>query len=194
MSSHWGNDTSIDYLKDDPDFREAWWQTESIPGSFTRLNAAKLWEYALKARGPIVEVGVDQGRSAAILLSTALRTQALLVFVDSWESCLIDNKFKFEAMLTEYPETATLVIHAKSVEAAQIADYKIDMLHIDANHYEGGVDLDCEAWLPRLTSGGIVCFHDYGSTFPAVTAAVDKYTEGWEHLGNWDSLAIRRKP
>src|SRR6185436_3660517 len=46
------------------EFRNAWWFTESIPGSFTRLNAAAYREIAsgLPPDAIIVEVGVDQGR------------------------------------------------------------------------------------------------------------------------------------
>ncbi len=76
------------------------------------------------------------------------------------------------------------------------------MVHIDAHHGDGngvcdpesGPFIDCAAWLPRLKHGGVACFHDVGSTFPAVDAALAEYTAGWEDLGTWDGLAIRRKP
>ena len=48
--------------------------------------------------------------------------------------------------------------------------------------------------MPKLVPGGIAAFHDYDSTFIAVKPAVDKYTEGWTVVGNFESLAVRRKP
>jgi hypothetical protein len=50
---------------------DVWARTDKIPGSFTRLNAEKLYEYAsqVPVGGAIVEIGVDQGRSASVLLA-----------------------------------------------------------------------------------------------------------------------------
>jgi hypothetical protein len=86
------------------------------------------------------------------------------------------------------------IIHAKSTTVAILPGVVFDLIHIDANHYDDNPANDCEDWLPHLLPGGVACFHDYQSTFPAVTEAVDKYTAGWIDLGVWDGLAIRRKP
>lgn len=175
-------------------FDEIWQFTDAIPGSFTRLSAEKLYEYARQCEGTIVEVGVDQGRSASLLLEAA-RGRCDVVLIDSWESVLIDNMGKVRSMANRFDsDVVVTIIHGRSVPAAGRIEDGIDLIHIDANHYEPNPALDCEAWLPKLKSGGVACFHDYDSTFHAVKEAVDKYTEGWEHLGNWDSLAIRRKP
>src|SRR3990167_8962847 len=193
---HWAGNVDLSYLEGDELFRAIWWKTESIPGSFTRLNAAKYYERALivPSDGVIVEVGVDQGRSASILLAIATMTGVKLHLVDSWESILIDNKAKVEALIKGFDGVDVTVHHMRSEDAAKIIPSPIDMVHIDAHHYTPSIELDCESWLPKLKSGGVALFHDYASTFPDVTAAVDKYTESWDDLGAWDSLAIRRKP
>ena len=193
---HWAGTVNMDHLANDERFRAIWLATEGIPGSFTRLNAAKLYEYALQMpeNGTIVEIGVDQGRSTTILFNIAREKHANLILVDSWESILIDNYYKVGKLRDQFPDVTTAIWREKSADAAAHLDVDIDLLHIDAHHYEGGVDVDCQVWLPKLKSGGVVCFHDYASTFPAVTEAVDACTEDWEDLGAWDSLAIRRKP
>jgi predicted O-methyltransferase YrrM len=177
-------------------FEEVWKLTDTIPGSFTELNAQKLYEYAVKVpeHGMVVEVGVDQGRSASLLLTAAEFTHATVVLIDSWESVLIDNWYKVKKLTEEF--RVPVVVHReRSVEAAdKLLGLEFDLVHIDANHYGESPSMDCAAWLPLLKSGGIACFHDVGCTFPAVDAAVEKYTAGWEDLGVHDCLAIRRKP
>lgn len=195
-NAYWSHDVDMSPWENDEQFRRIWWAMESIPGSFTRLNAAKLYEYALRvpAGGVVVEIGVDQGRSTTILFNVAQSTQADLILIDSWESVLIDNYYKVCKLREQFPSVLTSIWRERSADAAMHLYVAIDLLHIDAHHYEGGVDIDCRLWLPKLKSGGVVCFHDYASTFPAVTDAVNKYTADYEDLGSWDSLAIRRKP
>lgn len=174
-------------------FSEIWAFTNTIPGSFTELSASKLYEVTRQVPegGTVVEVGVDQGRSASVLLAAA--PKASIILVDSWESVLIDNLYKVKQLVMVFPALST-VWRMDSVVAAEHLDLPIDLIHIDANHYGDHPRHDCESWLPKLKSGGVACWHDYGTGFPDVTWAVNHATEGWEDLGVWDSLAIRRKP
>lgn len=173
---------------------ELWAEVDAIPGSYTRLSAEKLYGVAFGQKA-IVEVGVDQGRSARVLMA-AMGDRGELDLVDSWESCLVDNYLKVEKLVEEKRRRGTQVlIHRKSSEqvAKELRYMKWDVVHIDANHYAPYPAQDCELWLPKLKVGGVACFHDYGASFDAVTEAVDTYTAGWEDLGVWDGLAIRRK-
>ncbi len=173
-----------------------WKFVNQIPGSFTELNVKMYYRYAMQVgRGEsIVEVGVDQGRSTSVLLHAAQETGARLFLVDSWESVLVENLAKVKALVAKFPNAQVEIIHCRSVEASSRVHPPVALVHIDANHYDDNPANDCEAWLPKLKSGGIACFHDYQASFPAVTEAVDKYTAGWEDLGSHDGLAIRRKP
>lgn len=182
-------------------FRKAWWVTEAIPGSFTRLNAAAYWELATRVPlfGSIVEVGVDQGRSASILaeVSTQRGGDLSLHFVDSWESVLIENKAKTEKMLEGFPviQDRVKIYYMKSKEASKLfADESVDMVHIDAHHYHPSVDIDCESWMPKLKGGGIWAMHDVKATFPDVDETVAKYVSGWPSLGIFDCLGVWIKP
>jgi len=199
MKMAWEWNEEFQHLESDETFRNIWWRTEAIPGSFTRLNAAAYYDQACRVprEGLIVEVGVDQGRSASVMVAAAEKTGARVVLIDSWPSVLADNAAKTNRMLTAFPDARVEVLWMTSAEAAKTAllrDAIVNLLHIDAHHYLPEIQIDCESWLPKLPPGGVVCFHDYGSTFPDVTAMVDRYTSGWVDLGVWDSLAIRQKP
>lgn len=180
-------------------FDDAWKICDAIPGSFTHTNARALWDacQTLPSHAFLAEVGVDQGRSASIIMA-ASKPGWIVALVDAWESVLADNKLKVQALLqNNYPRNIfghPWIIHAPSVQAGQEVKDPLHLVHIDANHYDHHPAEDCEVWLPKLVSGGLACFHDYEASFPAVTAAVNKYTKGWEVVGNFESLAVRRKP
>ena len=195
---YWEGGVDVRKFADDELFRRLWWRTEGVPGSYTRLNAAVLYTEACKMAdgfGPVVEIGVDQGRSMSMLLGVGEVTGVRHVLVDSWESVLVENKAKVEKLIREFPRATAEVLHMKSEDAARKMDgVQVGMLHIDACHYSPMVDKDFEVWLPKLRLGGVVLCHDYASTFDDVTRCVDEYTDGWEDMGSWDSLAVRRKP
>jgi hypothetical protein len=182
-------------------FDEVWKFTDTVPGSFTRLSAEKLYELGLCVPwgGNVAEIGVDQGRSLSVMLFATLGLSPMFYLVDSWESVLIDNQAKVEDMIKRFEPTPNYaVLQMRSAAAAKLVMATLDLIHIDAHHFDdiedGGPSKDCELWLPKVKSGGVACFHDYHSCFPDVTTAVDKCCAGWEDLGDWDGLAIRRKP
>ncbi len=52
---------------------------------------------------------------------------------------------------------------------------QFDMIFVDAMHDYENVKADIERWWPRVKSGGIMAFHDYGhGDFPGVKLAVDE--------------------
>src|SRR3990167_4849635 len=87
-------------------FEEAWSMCDAIPGSFTKTNAQALWDacQTLPLHAYVAEVGVDQGRSASIIMA-ASKPGWIVALVDAWESCLIDNKLKVQEMLKQFPRT-----------------------------------------------------------------------------------------
>lgn len=174
-------------------FDQAFEYTDKIQGGFERICCEKLWQYAIEARGAVAEVGVGFGRSASLLLRAARDTKARVVLVDIWP----EGERTYEAtqrVLADFPDVPVDPMRMPSVDAARLSGLTFSLVHIDGNHYGTQPDDDCKAWLPHLQSGGIACFHDYGVEYPAVTEAVDANTIGWENLGSWATLAIRRKP
>jgi len=172
-------------------FEEVFQSVDQVPGSFIEESCRALFAQALKARGILVEVGVDQGRSASVLLHAVSETGAELILVDS---CPIHIS-KVQALIESFPNARAEILFKDSVTAALDVPGPLSLIHIDADHYGTSPAEDCRAWLPKIEPGGVACFHDYGSesTFPEVTLAVDKYTKGWEDLGTWGGLAVRRR-
>ncbi len=179
-------------------FEEVWAFTNNIRGDFTRLSAEKLYAAGLSVpkHGTIAEIGVSYGRSLSVLLQSAIQADALFVLVDTWENGAENLASVKELLRTLQPNC--MLLEMKSTAAAKIFVEPLDLIHIDAYHFDNipdaGPSMDCELWLPKVKSGGLACFHDYDSCFPDVNIAVDKFTAGWENLGAWDGLAIRRKP
>lgn len=80
--------------------------------------------------------------------------------------------------------------------------WPIHLLLIDGDHHYDVVHADIENWVPRVTVGGIVIFHDYAPSelnmrqFPeleGVKRAADEYfatSEHWRQVDNTDSIQI----
>jgi predicted O-methyltransferase YrrM len=174
-------------------FEEAFKFTDGIAGLYSRLNCEKLWEYASRCNGLMVEVGVLNGRSASLMLQAAQETGAVVILVDCWK-WMKGHAVETMKVVDEFPEVKKAIFYMYSKDAIRYMP-TIDLLHIDANHQEEGIKEDCQYWLPAVSRGGIACFHDYGADiYPGIKKYVDFYTHGWEDLGVWDTLAIRRRP
>jgi predicted O-methyltransferase YrrM len=171
-----------------------------IPGFYSEgeLTLLASLAHGLAKDSSIVEIGVENGRSATVLMNAAPKIRWVY---------LIDSNIT--TMALSLPRSSrTIVIETTSAELALGWTEErrwplIDLLHIDADHEAGedrGPWLDCKLWLPKVKSGGIVAFHDYkrpspgGEVFPAVTKAVDHFTQGWEQLGLVETLIAKRKP
>lgn len=86
-------------------------------------------------------------------------------------------------------------------DSAQLADQvsgELAFILIDGDHTSPAVDNDIAAWTPKLMSGGIAAFHDYGRRKNGcrVTQAVDNWqaVAQWRNLGVVDTMAGYRKP
>lgn len=69
---------------------------------------------------------------------------------------LLSNLFQHPALLEN-----TLLLRAKSLEAASMLGVKPDMVFIDGDHSKPAVIADINAWRQVLRSGGILCGDDY---------------------------------
>lgn len=174
----------------------AWERARDIPGSFTQLSCAALWRNIVCV-GPtatVVEVGVDQGRSASIMMEALNGTMAELFLFDSWESVLVENYGKVHKLRDQFQELLCYIERETSLEASEhFEPESIDLIHIDANHYAPNPENDLIAWLPKVKKGGTILMHDYDPTWPDVVHAVDKHMKDYGHIGCWDSLVVKRK-
>ena len=77
-------------------------------------------------------------------------------------------------------------------------DRAIDLLLVDGDHSEEGARADILNWAPRVKTGGVVAFHDYGNSHlpwcAGVKTAVDALAaDAWSHEGDADSLRYFRR-
>ncbi|MFP8879670.1 MAG: class I SAM-dependent methyltransferase [Myxococcota bacterium] len=63
--------------------------------------------------------------------------------------------------------------------AEQFPDESVDLIFVDADHSQAGVQKDLAAWSPKIKRGGVIAGHDYGSRrHPGVKRAVDAFFAG----------------
>ncbi len=149
-------------------------------------------DFALAAAGEVAEFGVWRG-GTALLLRDHLAAQApdrTLHLFDSFAGLPEANPAKdnhhregdladtSEAAVRDLFEGATgVVIHPGRFEetVAAVADERFCFAHIDADLYSS-VLFASEFIFPRLNSGGVIVYDDYGfRTCAGAKAAVDEY-------------------
>lgn len=120
-----------------------------------------------------VEVGVWRGVMSATLLRAFRRMH--LTMVDSWlasnkESSmgLVPEWKMLEAMKeafdrTQFAESRRTIVRSDSLFAAKrIVDESQCFVFIDCSHLYADVKADTEAYYPKVKSGGVLSWHDYG--------------------------------
>lgn len=109
-----------------------------------------------------VEVGIDQGYNASLMLKCCDRLG--LTLVDITEQELLKNNIG-----SNFNRVNLLI--KKSVEAAkEFPDGYFDYIYIDADHEYDSVMADLIAWYPKIKINGIFAGHDwwYGGVKKAV--------------------------
>lgn len=93
---------------------------------------------------------------------------------------------------------AAALFDGESVEIARQVPNDLAFILIDGDHTSPAIDNDIAAWMPKLRSGGIAAFHDYGRRKNGcrVTQAVDNWqaNDRWDKLGCVDTMIGFRKP
>lgn len=135
--------------------------------------------------GIVVEIGVLEGRSAAVYLIESRNKPLEIHLVDAWVLNESDTRPRFLRLAANIGQP--FIPHWKqSKEAIQEIPDGIDLLHIDGDHREGAWD-DCRLYLPKVKIGGTVIVHDYDDPdYPEVEKAADFYineSTGWDRLG-----------
>lgn len=141
-----------------------------------------------------VEVGVYGGSSFFPITATlAFKKQGMAYAIDPWQNtpCLEGyqeddekwfnfwGKINLEKVMQKFIEDMHrnnldanyTIIRLSSSEAVPLfEDSSIDFLHIDGNHSEQASVIDVISWLPKVKSGGVICFDDawWASTQKAV--------------------------
>ena len=143
----------------------------------------------------IVEIGICGGRSSSILFQTAKETSSKLILIDPWiyETPLCEPVFKRVAEF--FNDVPYIHYRRRSEDIPHLIPNSIDFLHIDGDHQAKSVEQDCRMYLPKLKAGHLCAFHDYGDErYLGVSEEIERATKGWEDLGLFGRLKIKRKP
>jgi len=175
-----------------------------IPGLMTPSELGVLIRMARSAK-VIMDLGIYKGRSMVAMMLA--NPDAQVFGVDSFgDMSHRGYKGAMEAQARANLKKLGLEpagIYAMTTdEAAQEFQGEIDLLHVDAGHSKDEVATDILNWLPKISFGGAVCFHDYGKAHkkcldrPEVKKAIDEWYAG---APNWEiveragvSLALRQ--
>lgn len=122
----------------------------------TRENFGKLCELHKKT-GLVAEIGVQYGVFSAKI---AENYTGKVLCIDLWG----DEAIYAEAKKLLADKEKFKLYRADSLTIAEfIPDGSLDAAYIDGNHYYKEVLADIEAWYPKVRTGGIIAFHDYGA-------------------------------
>jgi hypothetical protein len=167
-----------------------------FPGWCSRGKAQRIMDILLNNSSDVcVEVGVYGGSSFFPIAATlAFKKQGMAYAIDPWENtpCLegyqededknifnywgkIDLVKVMQKFINSMHENGldanyTLLRLTSNEAALLFEDSSINFLHIDGNHSELASMNDVVTWLPKVKSGGIICFDDawWASTQKAI--------------------------
>jgi predicted O-methyltransferase YrrM len=127
-----------------------------------------------------VEVGSYEGGSILALGLRFLHRDIDFYAVESFTGNLdgtvdghaLPSRRRFVEHVKRFPGLRVRLVPGDSVRAAALFDDgSVDFVFIDARHDTASVLADIDAWLPKMSSRGVIAGDDYG--FPTVRAAVD---------------------
>lgn len=182
-----------------------------IDGWLSDREAETLYDFAQRARGPIVEIGSCYGRStAAIALGSMAGDHNQVFAVDSFVGVHPGDRPTangeqpgwgpsspelLRANLDAAGVNGLVRIVAKSSgEAVDDVPNDIDLLFIDGAHDVESVFRDISLYAPKVRVGGRIVMHDATTADPGVLEALDKTltqdTARWQPVGRVDSAVI----
>lgn len=120
----------------------------------------------------LVELGTHRGYSyfafckAVSHFKTGTACHAVDSFKGDEHAGFYDDEIFKQVIAQNKPYENFSTIHRMDFSEAlsQFTDGSVDLLHIDGRHFYDDVKEDYESWLPKLTSHGVVLFHDISVT------------------------------
>ena len=140
-----------------------------VPSAWTEHTPFLFALFSLMRPRRYVEIGSHFGMSffGACQVSAELETGTQCVAIDGWlgdeHAGFYDNEtfenFKANLKSLEYPHSYYIRSYfEQSLDCFE--DGSIDILHIDGLHTYEAVKNDYETWLPKMSSRGVMLFHD----------------------------------
>jgi O-antigen biosynthesis protein len=154
---------------------ESFWVPDQLTDS-AWIEHASFGFWIVEAMRPksIVELGVHHGFSYFVFCQAVrrLQLQARCVAIDTFEGdehagFYGDDVYQDVSRRNRRYDGFSQVIRSTFAQARdQFADGSIDILHIDGSHTHDAVRRDFETWLPKLSSRGVILFHDTAERGP----------------------------
>jgi hypothetical protein len=154
---------------------ESFWTPDQFADS-AWIEHAPFGFWIVEALRPksIVELGVHNGFSYFVFCQAVrrLQLQARCFAIDTFEGdehAGFYGKDVYEDVSRRnrrYDGFSQLIRSTFAEACDQFADGSIDLLHIDGSHTHDAVRRDFETWLPKLSSRGVVMFHDSAERGP----------------------------
>ncbi len=141
----------------------------TAPPSWTMHAPLAMWLIEMLRPSVFVELGTYSGTSYCAFCQAVqqLSIPSKCYAVDTWKgdphaSMYGEEVFKELGAYHDanYASFSRLVREDFDSARAHFADGSIDLLHIDGYHTYDAVKHDFESWLPKLSSRGVVLFHD----------------------------------
>jgi predicted O-methyltransferase YrrM len=174
---------------------------DGIPTDVSISNEEVCWLYKLGSTLPygavILELGLNHGRSACLLTYIAVVRKGRYVGVDHFKGAEgmkeVGSKQEVETYLSERGLGDFALVIEQPTEEVEWRD-PVDMLFIDASHFEPSVSNDVQKYVPFVKVGGIAAFDDYADWTQVGTAA-DRMcdNEHWKDLGLVDDMKCWRR-
>lgn len=148
-----------------------------IKGHLSRLEGAELSHIVSKNKSKkIIEIGSFLGRSTNFIGMNKDESDELHC-IDTWQNDAMSdgNWDTYQTFLDNTKGLKNIAIHRGYSREFEnnFNDKSIDILFIDADHSYEGCKEDIVNFFPKVKSGGIVIFHDYGNPC-GVKKAVDE--------------------
>ena len=165
--------------------------------SWDQQHALFVEALKLNERDWIVELGVCNGRTAAILARAAQIVDARYIGIDNFG--LENSAVEIRGLFDKYGLPGE-IWDANTHVAGLIWQSPINLLFIDAGHDEANVKPDIELWVKWVRRDGVVAFHDWdepydrGSPHWAIRFYGEQATQGWERLESPIVMAMFRRP
>jgi len=140
----------------------AWLRLRPALAQHTAVEHSALRRCA-KGRSALVEIGVAEGVSALALRET-MSAEGTLYLIDPFHlsrvSALNFMKRAARRAVESCRRGKVVWINKFSYDAVRVWTTPIDLLVIDGDHSDAGVERDWNDWSPFVKPGGIVIFHD----------------------------------
>jgi len=150
---------------------------------------------ALPREGQVVMIGAGPG---VMLIATLEGGRELRAVVVDKGTCEYTQKHIQHAGLDG---NLTCVVADSAEYGATWRGPEIDLLIVDGDHSQAGVERDCEAWLKWVKPNALIFFHDYDASdtefgdqerYPGVKEAVDAL-DGVEVVRQIGTAMVMRK-